>query len=66
MVRDHGGASYTDIYYVNLQTVTNLALANRFEMHPNDIVYVDPTGLTRWNRFINSILPSSNAIRQFL
>lgn len=64
VVRDHGNASYTDIYYVNLQTVTNLALANRFEMHPNDIVYVDPTGLTRWNRFINSILPSSTAIRQ--
>lgn len=64
VVRDHGAASYTDIYLVNLQTVTNLALANRFEMHPNDIVYVDPTGLTRWNRFINSILPSSNAIRQ--
>ncbi len=64
VVRDHGNASYTDIYYVNLQTVTNLALANRFEMHANDIVYVDPTGLTRWNRFINSVLPSSNAIRQ--
>ncbi|HJH09133.1 MAG TPA: polysaccharide biosynthesis/export family protein, partial [Psychrobacter pasteurii] len=57
VVRDHGNASYTDIYHVNLQTVTNLALANRFEMHPNDIVYVDPTGLTRWNRFINSVLP---------
>lgn len=64
VVRDHGNASHTDIYHVNLQTVTNLALANRFEMHPNDIVYVDPTGLTRWNRFINSVLPSSNAIRQ--
>ena len=64
VVRDHGNASYTDIHHVNLQTVTNLALANRFEMHPNDIVYVDPTGLTRWNRFINSVLPSSNAIRQ--
>lgn len=64
VVRDHGNASYTDIYHVNLQTVTNLALANRFEMHPNDIVYVDPTGLTRWNRFINSVLPSGNAIRQ--
>lgn len=64
VVRDHGNASYTDIYHVNLQTVTNLALANRFEMHPNDIVYVDPTGLTRWNRFINSVLPSSNAVKQ--
>lgn len=64
VVRDHGVASYTDIYYVDLQTVTNLALANRFEMHANDIVYVDPTGLTRWNRFINSVLPSTSAIQQ--
>ena len=64
VVRDHGNASYTDIYYVNLQTVTNLALANRFEMQPDDIVYVDPTGLTRWSRFVNSILPSSTAIKQ--
>ncbi len=64
VVRDHGNASYTDIYYVNLQTVTNLALANRFEMQPDDIVYVDPTGHTRWSRFVNSILPSSTAIRQ--
>lgn len=64
VVRDHGQASYTDIYHANLQSITNLALANRFEMQPGDIVYVDPTGLTRWNRFINSILPSGNAIRQ--
>ncbi|MFC6204946.1 polysaccharide biosynthesis/export family protein [Psychrobacter urativorans] len=63
VVRDNPGYQLTDIYYVNMQTITNLALANRFEMHPNDIVYVDPTGLTRWNRVINSLLPSSTAIR---
>lgn len=65
IVRDHGNGSYTDIYQANLQSVTNLALANRFEMHPNDIVYVDPTGLTRWSRFLNTILPSANAIDRF-
>lgn len=63
VVRDNPGYQLTDIYYVNMQTITNLALASRFEMHPNDIVYVDPTGLTRWNRVINSLLPSSTAIR---
>lgn len=65
IVRDHGAASYTDIYHANLQSVTNLALANRFEMYPGDIVYVDPTGLTRWNRFLNTILPSANTIDDF-
>ncbi|WP_228730789.1 polysaccharide biosynthesis/export family protein [Psychrobacter sp. TAE2020] len=63
IVRNNSGYQLTDIYYVNMQTITNLALANRFEMQPNDIVYVDPTGLTRWNRVINSLLPSSTAIR---
>ena len=63
VVRDNPGYQLTNIYYVNMQTITNLALANRFEMHPNDIVYVDPTGLTRWNRVLNSLLPSSTAIR---
>lgn len=65
VIRDYGHASYTDIYHANLQSVTNLALANRFEMQPGDIVYVDPTGLTRWNRVLSSILPSASAIDRY-
>ena len=63
VVRDNLNTRATDIYYVDMQTITSFALANRFEMHPNDIVYVDPTGLTRWNRVISSILPSTSAVR---
>ena len=63
VVRDNLNTRATDIYYVDMQTITSFALANRFEMQPNDIVYVDPTGLTRWNRVISSILPSTSAIR---
>ncbi|MGP9635786.1 polysaccharide biosynthesis/export family protein [Psychrobacter sp. AOP3-A1-26] len=63
VVRDNVNTAATDIYYVDMQTITSFALANRFEMHANDIVYVDPTGLTRWNRVISSILPSTSAIR---
>lgn len=62
VVRDHPSSAYTDIYYVDMQTVTNFALANRFEMQANDIVYVDPTGLVRWSRFIRSILPSASTV----
>lgn len=65
IIRDHGHASYTDIYHANLQSVTNLALANRFEMQPGDIVYVDPTGLTRWNRLLSSILPSVSTLNSY-
>ena len=63
VVRDNLEFRRTNIYYVDMQTITNLALANRFEMQPNDILYVDPTGLTRWNRVINSLLPSTSAVR---
>ena len=62
IVRDNANNQPTNIYYVDMQTITNLALANRFEMQPNDIVYVDPTGLARWNRVISAILPSTSAI----
>ena len=62
VVRDNLNTRVTDIYYVDMQTITSFALANRFEMQPNDIVYVDPTGLTRWNRVISAILPSTSAI----
>jgi len=63
VVRDNLNTRTTDIYYVDMQTITSFALANRFEMQANDIVYVDPTGLTRWNRVISAILPSTSAIR---
>ena len=62
VVRDNVGYSSTNIYYVDMQSLTSFPLANRFEMQPNDIVYVDPTGLTRWNRVISAILPSTSAI----
>ena len=63
IVRDNPSTRLTDIYYVDMQTITNFSLANRFEMLPNDIVYVDPTGLARWNRVISALLPSTSAIR---
>lgn len=62
VVRDNSDYQRTNIYYVDMQTITNFALANRFEMQPNDILYVDPTGLTRWNRVISAILPSTSAV----
>ena len=62
IVRDNPQSVLTNIYYIDMQTVTNFALANRFEMHPNDIVYVDATGLARWNRIISLLLPSTSTI----
>lgn len=62
IVRDNPQRQYTNIYYVDMQSITSFALASRFDMQANDILYVDPTGLTRWNRIISAILPSTSAI----
>lgn len=61
VVRDQPGTNQANIYYVDMQQLTSFALANRFEMQPNDIVYVDPTGLARWNRVLSALLPSTSA-----
>lgn len=62
IVRDNPKYQYTNIYYVDMQSITSFALASRFDMQANDILYVDPTGLARWNRIISAILPSTSAI----
>ncbi len=53
------------IYHLNLSSLGNLALSNQFEMQKNDIVYIDATGLTRWQRIMNQIVPFSSALYSF-
>ena len=53
------------IYHLNLSSLGNLALANQFQMQKNDIVYIDATGLTRWQRILNQIVPFSSALYSF-
>lgn len=50
------------LYHLDLSSIGNLALANQFEMQKNDIVYIDATGLTRWQRVINQIVPFSSVL----
>ena len=53
------------IYQLNLNSIGNFALANQFAMQKNDIVYIDATGLTRWQRVIGQIVPFASAIYSF-
>ena len=62
VVRDNSKNNLTQIYHVDLSTIANLALADRFKMQPNDIVYVDASGLARWSRVLNLLLPSAQGL----
>jgi len=50
-----------DIYQLDAKNAMALAMADRFEMNPRDIVYVDASGLATWNRLLSLILPTLNA-----
>ena len=50
-----------DIYQLNAKNAMALAMADRFEMNPRDIVYVDASGLATWNRLLGLIMPTFNA-----
>ena len=58
----NSGEKKIDIYQLNAKNAMALAMADRFEMNPRDIVYVDASGIATWNRLLNLIVPTMNAI----
>lgn len=43
---------------LNAANAINLVLATRFEMRPNDIVFIESQPITVWNRAISQVLPN--------
>ncbi|MNE84157.1 hypothetical protein D3C80_1810320 [compost metagenome] len=46
------------VFQLDAQSPTAFILAQRFNLQPQDVVYVGPAGVTRWNRFISQLLGS--------
>ncbi len=53
------------IFRLDMENATGLLLADRFPLNARDVVYVDTAGVSRWNRVINQLLPTTNAINDF-
>lgn len=62
VVRSSPDHPMTEIYHLSLASIGDFGLANQFKMRSNDIVYVDVSGLARWQRVVNQVLPFSNAL----
>lgn len=52
------------VYWLDARTPDALLLATQFLMQPQDVVFVDSTGLARWNRIVALILPSVQTLWQ--
>ncbi len=57
VVRTNPNDHTTEIYHLNLMSIGDFGLANQFRLRSNDA-----TGLTRWQRVVNQIIPFSNAL----
>lgn len=62
VIRSNQNTRSTSLYHLNLSNLGDFSLATQFKLHRNDIIYVDATGLTRWQRIVNQVIPFSNAI----
>ena len=47
------------VYHLNARTPAGLAIAQEFELNPQDVVYVDAAPLATWHRVISLIFPSA-------
>lgn len=65
VVRTNPSDRTTAIYHLNLSSIGDFGVANQFNMRSNDIVYVDVSGLARWQRVVNQVIPFSNIIYNF-
>lgn len=52
------------VYRLDAADPVALILGDRFPLRPHDVVYVDTSGLTRWSRVINQVLPTATFFGQ--
>lgn len=45
-------------WHLDVRNAAGLVLATRFEMRPNDVIFVAAQPITHWNNVVNSITPS--------
>jgi polysaccharide export outer membrane protein len=57
-----GAFTHPTIYWLNAGTPDRLLLAEHFNLQPGDILYVSSALVTRWNRVINQLLPTVQAV----
>jgi len=59
-----GGQPSPEIFRLNASSPDALLLADRFPLIARDVVYVDSAGITRFNRFLEKLLPAAELLNR--
>ena len=62
----HSSGEEPQIFHLNAEYAYGMLLAERFEMQPQDVVFVDTAGVSKWNRVISQILPTATLLNYAL
>lgn len=57
-----GATGAPAIFNLNARNPAALAIASQFPLQPQDVVYIDPVPLVKWNRVVSLILPSAQVV----
>ena len=50
------------VYQLEARSPTAFAVGSQFQLQPGDVVFVGAAGVSRWNRFVNQLLPFTNIL----
>lgn len=56
-------STHIQVFHLNARNPLALAMGDQFALKARDVIFVDATGLARWNRLINLILPTAALIK---
>ena len=57
-----GATGLPAIFHLDAKNPAALVLARQFNLEPQDVVYIDPVPLVKWNRVISLILPAAQVV----
>ena len=62
VLRQGAVASEVLVFHMDAYNPVSMVLADRFNLQPRDVVYVDAGPLVRWSRVMNLIMPTFSAL----
>ena len=54
-----------DVFQLDIRNPVNLITGRKFKLHANDIVFVPPAEIVKWNRTISLLLPQTDLFKSY-